>query len=35
MNPEGKKTLLKDWDALEKAGVTHPDMAKARAWVKE
>jgi len=31
---EGKKTLLKDWDDLEKAGVTHPDMEKARAWVR-
>jgi len=28
-------TLLKDWDDLEKAGVTHKDMEKARAWVKQ
>ena len=32
---QAKKTLLKDWDALEKAGITHKDMEKARAWVKE
>jgi tetratricopeptide (TPR) repeat protein len=32
---EAQKTLLKDWDELEKAGVTHPDMAKARKWVKQ
>jgi len=32
---EAKATLLKDWDDLEKAGVTHKDMEKARAWVKE
>ena len=31
---EAKATLLKDWDDLEKAGVTHIDMEKARAWVK-
>ena len=30
-----KKILLKDWDDLEKAGVTHKDMEKARAWAKE
>jgi len=32
---EAKSTLLKDWDDLEKAGVTHKDMAKARKWVRE
>jgi len=32
---EAKAYLLQDWDDLEKAGVMHPDMAKARAWVKE
>jgi len=32
---EAKKLLLKDWDDLEKAGVTHKDIEKARAWAKE
>ncbi len=32
---EAKKILLQDWDALEKAGITHKDMEKARAWVRE
>ncbi len=32
---EGKKALLQDWDYFEKAGVTHPNMEKARNWVKE
>ena len=32
---EAKAVLLKDWDDLEKAGITHKDMEKARAWVKE
>ena len=30
-----KTTLLKDLDDLEAAGVTHPAVAKARAWLKE
>ncbi|MBV6441637.1 MAG: hypothetical protein EPGJADBJ_03323 [Saprospiraceae bacterium] len=30
-----KTTLLQDWNDLEKAGVTHPDMEKARKWLKE
>ncbi|MBC7777311.1 MAG: tetratricopeptide repeat protein [Phycisphaerae bacterium] len=32
---EAKKTLAKDWDELEAAGITCPEMAKARAWLKE
>jgi tetratricopeptide (TPR) repeat protein len=32
---EAKKNLAKDWDDLEKAGVTHKDMEKARAWARE
>ncbi|MBK7936626.1 MAG: hypothetical protein IPJ82_05840 [Lewinellaceae bacterium] len=28
-----KNALIKDWDDLEKAGVTHADMAKAREWL--
>lgn len=30
-----KKTLLQGWDELEAEGVTHPDMEKARKWVRE
>jgi len=32
---EAKKLLEKDWADLEAAGVTHKDMEKARAWVRE
>ena len=32
---EAKKTLAKDWDELEAAGITCPEMGKARAWAKE
>ena len=32
---EAKKTLVKDWDELESAGITCPEMAMARNWVKE
>ena len=31
---QAKATLLQDWDDLEKAGVTHKDMAKARKWAR-
>lgn len=35
-NPaEAKKTLLKDLDNLEAAAITCPEMAQARAWLKE
>lgn len=35
-NPaEAKKTLTKDWNELEAAGITCPEMAMARAWLKE
>lgn len=32
---EAKKTLAKDWDDLEAAGVTNKAVKKARAWLKE
>ena len=32
---EAKKALVKDWDELEAAGITCPEMAKARKWLKE
>ncbi len=32
---EAKKLLEKDWDDLEKAGVTHKDMEKARKWARD
>ena len=32
---EAKKTLTKDWDELEAAGITCPEIAMARAWAKE
>lgn len=30
-----KKTLAKDWDDLEAAGVSSPAVAMARKWAKE
>ncbi|MFN0036185.1 MAG: tetratricopeptide repeat protein [Saprospiraceae bacterium] len=32
---EAKKALAKDWDELEAAGITCPEMAMARKWAKE
>ena len=31
---EAKKLMRKDWDDLEAAGITCPDMKKARVWLK-
>ncbi len=33
--PAARKTLEADWDALEAAGITCLEMAKARFWLKE
>lgn len=32
---EAQKTLAKDWDDLEAAGVSSPAVAQARKWAKE